>query len=94
MSLAFHTWYYKGLQKVWALVKANDLPGKILPVKRNLATLTFKLLCFDVWLYEVYSPLPGCYRESTVTYVGQVYYTVFYWHSYMCWVGMRELHPK
>lgn len=44
-------------------MKVNVLPGEIMPLKINLLTLKFKLLCFDAWFYGVYSPLSGCYRE-------------------------------
>lgn len=39
-------------------------------------------------------PCLAATEKSTVSYVGQVYASDFYWHSCMFWVGMRELHPN
>lgn len=39
-------------------------------------------------------PCRAATEKSTVSYLGQVYISDFYRHSYMCWVEMRALHPK
>lgn len=39
-------------------------------------------------------PCLAATEKSTLSSWGQFYTLDFYWHSFMCWVGMNELPPK